>query len=90
MIDKWRKGMHNTFFKKGKSLLHKKNSRGITLTSISQKLSMVYIYRENMNEILTACGLTEVIVKAIMISYINTKSMVMSPDGGLNYFDITD
>ena len=43
-----------------------------------------------MNEILTACGLTEVIVKAIMISYINTKSMVRFPDWDLNYFDITD
>ena len=40
-----------------------------------------------MREILNVYRIPEETVKAIMISYINTKCMVRSPDGDTNFFD---
>ena len=60
-----------------------------TLLFIDFSKAFDSIHRGKMREILTAYGLPEEIVKAIMISYINTKCKVRSPDGDTDYFDIT-
>ena len=41
-----------------------------------------------MYEILKAYGIPIVIIKAIMMLYTNTKSLVRSPDGDTEFFDI--
>ena len=47
------------------------------------------IHREKMRDILLAYGIPEEIVSAIMMLYQNTKSMVRSPDGDTDFFNIT-
>ena len=47
------------------------------------------INRKKMKEILLKYGIPEEAVCAIMMLYKNTRSMVRSPDGDTNYFEIT-
>jgi hypothetical protein len=47
------------------------------------------IHREKMKEILIAYGIPGETVNAIMILYSNTRSMVRSPDGDTDFFNIT-
>ena len=47
------------------------------------------IHRQNMRKILLAYKMPEVAVKAIMMLYTNTSSMVQSPDGDTDLFEIT-
>ena len=47
------------------------------------------IHRENMRKILLAYKIPEVTVKAIMMLYTNTSSMVQSADGDTDLFEIT-
>ena len=46
------------------------------------------IHRGKMKEILLAYGIPEETVAAIMMLYQNTRSMVRSPDGDTDFFDI--
>ena len=46
------------------------------------------IHREKMKEILIAYGIPGETVNAIMMLYRNTRSMVRSPDGDTDFFDI--
>ena len=47
------------------------------------------IHRQKMKQILLAFKIPEETVNAIMMLYINTKSMVRSPDGDTDFFEIT-
>ena len=42
-----------------------------------------------MKEIIIAYSIPEEVVNAIMMSYLNPRSKVISPDGDKNLFDIT-
>ena len=47
------------------------------------------IHRQKMREILLAYKIPKETVNAIMILYSNTKSMIRSPDGDTDFFEIT-
>ena len=46
------------------------------------------VHREKLNEIILANGIHEEIASTIMMLYQNSKSMVRSPDGDTDFFDI--
>ena len=59
------------------------------ITFIDFKKAFDTINRTKLMKILTAYGIPERIVKAIEITYTDTKAKVISPDGETNLFDIT-
>lgn len=60
-----------------------------TLLFIDFKKAFDSVHREKLAEILLSYGVPEEIVSAIMMLYINTRSMVRSPDGDTDFFDVT-
>ena len=67
------------------------NSKNLPLTLLFIDFSKAFdsIHRGKMKEILLAYGIPKETVDAIMILYQNTRSMVRSPDGDTDFFDIT-
>ena len=65
-------------------------ARQIPTTLLFVDFSKVFgsVHREKMEKVLLAYGIPKEIVAAIMILYRNTKSMVRSPDGDTEFFDI--
>ena len=66
-------------------------SKNLPLTLLFIDFSKAFdsIHRGKMKEILLAYGIPKETVDAIMILYQNTRSMVRSPDGDTDFFDIT-
>ena len=67
--------------------IRSKNLEAITLF-IDFSKAFDSIHREKMSEILSAYGLPQKIIQAIKMLYINTKSMVRTPDGDTDFFEI--
>ena len=65
-------------------------ARQIPATLLLADFSKVFdsVHRWNMEKILLAYGIPKEIVTAIMILYKNTKSIVRSPDGDTEFFDV--
>ena len=59
-----------------------------TLLSVDFSKAFDSVHREKMEKILLAYGIPKEIVTAIMILYRNTKSLVRSPEGDTEFFDI--
>ena len=66
-------------------------SKNLLLTLLLIDFSKAFdsIHRGKMKETLVASGISKETVDAIMILYQNTRSMVRSPDGDTDFFDIT-
>ena len=67
------------------------NAKNLPATLLFVDFSKAFdsIHRGKMEEILTAYGIPKEPVDAIMMLYKNTRSMVHSPDGDTDFFDIT-